>query len=396
VTTERRRIDPDRPRLVALEQRAVALEGGRGIELRDPAGVVPHAAVLSPAAWWVASRFDGRQSCGDIAAEARAQGGDLTAEDVARLARQLAGAGLVEGPEHEALRARALAAFRAAGERAPSCAGGVYPADPAALRGHLDRQLAGASGTARGGPVRLLVAPHIDYARAGPGYGHAYRALAATDADLFVVFGTAHATPSRLFTLTRLDYATPLGPVETDRAVVDAIACALGEDEVLGDELCHRDEHSCELQMPWLRHVVRRPFRALPVLCSSISNLADPAAATGRFLGALAVAVRGRRVCFIAGADLAHLGPSYGDPRPATPAELAASAARDRRTMAFVAAGDAEGFRRDATGDDGGRRICGIAPIYAAMQASGAAAVLLHYQQWTDGTDSVSFAAAAG
>jgi AmmeMemoRadiSam system protein B len=396
VTTGPRRIDVHRPRLVALVRRAAAQRNGQQIELRDASGVAPRAVLLSPAGWWVASRFDGRRTCAEIAAEARAEGSDLADEDVSRLARQLAGAGLVEGAEREALRARALAAYRAGGVRAPSFAGGIYPRDPGSLRADLDRQLAAAEGAPRDAPVRLLVAPHIDYVRGGPGYGHAYGALAAADADLFVVFGTAHAAPSRLFTLTRLDYATPLGPVETDRAVVDAIAGALGEDEVLGDELCHREEHSCELQMPWLRHVVQRPFRALPVLCASVSDLPDPAAATRPFLAALAAAVRGRRVCFVAGADLAHLGPAYGDARSPTQGELAASAARDRNTMARVAAGDPEGFRRDAADGDVPRRICGVAPIYAAMRASGIGAALLHYQQWTDGTDSVSFAAAAG
>ena len=40
--------------------------------------------------------------------------------------------------------------------------------------------------------------------------------------------------------------------------------------------------------------------------------------------------------------------------------------------------------------------MCGVAPIYAAMRAAGRGARLLHYGQWTDGTDMVSFAAAAG
>jgi AmmeMemoRadiSam system protein B len=241
------------------------------------------------------------------------------------------------------------------------------------------------------------VVPHIDYRRGAAGYARAYRALAATDADLLVVFGTAHASPPHLFTLTRLDYDTPLGPVETDRAVVDALSRALGEEELFADELAHRDEHSCELQMPWLRHVLgQRRFTAVPVLCSTVSHLRDAAAATGRFLSALARAVEGRRVCFVAAADLAHVGPRYGDLRPPTPGELSALEAEDRRTLAFVEAGDADGFHRDAVRDDARRRLCGVAPIYAALRASGGAARVLHYAQWSDGTDSVSYAAAAG
>jgi AmmeMemoRadiSam system protein B len=388
----------ERPRLIPLEAQAATLEdGSSGVSLRDPLGVVRSVATLSPAAWWLVARFDGRRTPEEIAAEAAEEGLAVAPAEVRKLAEGLGRAGFLEGPAHEALRRGALDAFRALGARPPSCAGGVYPADAAALRRALDGWLAAAPpAPASAAPVRLLVAPHIDYHRGGEGYARAYRALAGTDADLFVVFGTAHASPRRLFTATRLDYDTPLGPVPTDRGVVDALARAVG-DELFDDELAHRDEHSCELQMPWLRHVLGgRAFSAVPVLCSSIAHLDDPAAAVDRFLEALARAVEGRRVCYVAAADLAHVGPRYGDLRPPTAGELAALEGEDRRTLGRLAAGDAAAFHRDAARDDARRRICGIAPIYAAMRASGAGARLLHYAQWTDGTDSVSYAAAAG
>jgi MEMO1 family protein len=280
--------------------------------------------------------------------------------------------------------------------RPPSCAGSVYPAEPAALRRALDAWLALPSPAARPGAkaTRLLVAPHIDYLRGARGWAAAYRAL-ATDADLFVVLGTAHATPPRLYALTRKDHATPLGVVPTDRAALDAIVHEVGAREVLSDEAAHDGEHSIELQLVALRHVLRRPFTALPVLCSAISHLADPAPFTARFLAALGRALAGRRVCLIASADLAHVGPAYGDPRPPTAAEAARLEGRDHETLALVAAGDAARFHRDALRDDARRRLCGLAPIYAALRVSGTGARLLHYERWTDGVDSVSFAAAA-
>ncbi len=290
--------------------------------------------------------------------------------------------------------------------RPTSCAGTVYPEDPPELRAALDAWLrleplpspaaspAGARG--EGARARLVVSPHIDYCRGARGYAHAARALAASSAELFVVLGTAHEAPPHLFTLTRRDYATPLGPVPTDRAAVDAVARELGEAEAFGSEPFHDAEHSIELQLVLLKHVLRRPFTALPVLCSSISHLAEPGRFTARFLAALARAIEGRAVCFVASADLAHVGPLYGDPRPPTPAEVSRVEADDRRTLAFLAAGDAGGFHGDALRDDARRRVCGTAPIYAAMRAAGRGARLLHYERWTDGVDSVSFAAAAG
>ncbi len=212
-----------------------------------------------------------------------------------------------------------------------------------------------------------------------------------------MVFGTAHASPSHLFTLTTQSYDTPFGVVHTDRALVGALAAELGEEELFADELCHRQEHSVELQMVWLRHLFPdHPLQVLPVLCASISHVADPEGATAPFLSALRRAIEGRKACFVAAADLAHVGPQFGDPAPPTPEELEALAAEDRRTLDLVAAGEPSAFHRDAVRDDSRRRLCGIAPIYAAMRMAGTGARLLHYGQWSDGTDSVSFAAAAG
>jgi MEMO1 family protein len=391
----------DRPRLVPVESHAVTCDDGeRLMVLRDPAGIAGEGLGLSPAAYWVAQQLDGTRTPEELLVFARGAGAEVGEAELSALVDALAEAGFLEGPTREVQRRRALREFRAQPARAPSCAGTVYPTDPAKLRSALDTWLAHPDGPSPAAPVRqpvrLVIAPHIDYARGASGYAHAYRALAATDADLFVVFGTAHSTPLHLFTLTRLDQDTPLGPVRTDRAVVEALAAELGEAELFDDELAHRDEHSIELQLIMLAHVVRRPFTVVPVLCSSISHLPDPAPATARFLSALGRAVQGRRVCWVAGADLAHVGPQYGDPRPPSTRELASLADEDRRTLGRVAAGDAAGFHRDAIRDDGRRRLCGIAPIYAALRASGLAARLLHYQQWTDGTDSVSFVAAVG
>jgi hypothetical protein len=398
-------LDEERPRLVPLEPHPVELEdGSTAVALRDPQGILEQVAVVSPAAYLVLAHFDGTRTLGEVQRALALRGHEVPLAQIRTLAGKLREAGLLYGAAYEERRARALEEYRRAPARAPACAGGAYPDDPGELRRALDdlfRHPEGPGGPPGAGterPVRLLVSPHIDFHRGGHSYAHAYRALAeACDADTFVVFGTAHASPPRLFTLTRQSYDTPLGPVQTDASLVDALAAELGEAEVLGEELCHRTEHSVELQMVWLRHLFAgRDIRALPVLCSSISRLSDPASGTERFLSALERALAGRRACFVAGADLAHVGPQFGDPRPPTAEELAALADEDRRTLSFLAGGDPAGFHRDGIRDEDRRRLCGVAPIYAAMRMAGTGARLLHYGQWSDGTDSVSFAAAAG
>ena len=396
---------PLRPRLVPLEPRPIQLQdGSRAVMLRDPYGVLERAAVVTPAAYWVLAHFDGHRDLDEVMSALVAAGlRGVRREDVERVAAQASEAGLVFGPAYRARHTEALAAFRSR-PRAPACAGGAYPDQEVELREMLASFYTHPEGpgardgrSRSGAGARLVVAPHIDFRRGGPAYAHAYHALEGCDADVYVVFGTAHASPPHLYTLTRQDYATPLGPVATDRAVVDALASQLPEEELFADELVHSGEHSCEFQMIWLRWILGdRPFRAVPVLCSSISHLADPAAATERFLTALARATRGHKVCCVASADLAHVGPQYGDELAPTRADLAELEAQDRRTLAFLVKGEPDAFHRDAVVEDERRRLCGVAPIYAAMRASGRGARLLHYSQWTDGTDMVSFAAAVG
>jgi hypothetical protein len=398
--------DRDRPRLAPLDPRPVTLgDGSQGVLLRDPLGVLPQDPVVTAPAWVVLAHCDGAHSLDDIHRALERLGAVTKKGLVEGLIHHALEVGILEGPAYAGLRERAIAGYRSAPFRASACAGSSYPEDAAELRAELDGYLAGVTGpgtsrraaTRRPRPVSLIVSPHIDFQRGGAAYAHAWQAAAGCDADLFVVFGTAHASPPRLFTLTRQSYVTPLGTLATDRALVDRLARELGSEEVLGDELCHKSEHSCELPMVWLQHLVgSRPFRVLPVLCSSTSHLADPGPATDHFLGALRRAVAGRKVCYVAGADLAHVGPQFGDKRPPSRGELAALASEDRGTMSFVAAGDAAAFHRDALRGDSRRRLCGTAPIYAALRMAGVGARLLHYGQWSDGTDSVSFAAAAG
>jgi len=391
-----------RPKLRPCEPRP--LDGpradGLAVALRDVLGIAPEMVALSAAAYTAATHFDGRNTLRDLGA--RFGGGDAEVEAFCRLADALDRAGFLEGTAFEAMKAEALGRYRAKPVREAACAGGSYPDEPGALRAFLDAFFAHAQGPGdRGvegaGPaVRGLVAPHIDLHRGGPCYAHAYRALRqGRDADLFVVFGTAHATPPHLFTLTGKSYDTPLGPIPTDAAVFDALVAELGEDEVLADELVHRQEHACEFQMVWLQHLFgHRPITALPVLCSSIDHLARPEASVRSFIEALRRAVAGRKVCFIAGADLAHVGVLYGDPRGPTPEELTGFADDDLRTLEHFCHADAHAFAIDARRNGAARRLCGTAPMFAVrMSLPDAKGDLLRHQQWTDGTDSVSFCA---
>jgi MEMO1 family protein len=251
--------------------------------------------------------------------------------------------------------------------------------------------------------IRGVIAPHIDYHRGGPAYAWAYRELAErSQADLFVILGTCHAGMEHPFALTRKDYAGPMGDVPVDRDFVDVLARRARQD-CFGSELAHRVEHSIELQAVFLRYLYadRRDFSIVPVLTSFAHEAMhqgqrpDDDTRVPRFLEALAetIAASGRRVALIAGADLAHMGPRFGDGEPVGAPELARIEREDGVMLETVAAVDPDAFFDSVARDGDRRRICGYSPIYALLRAlGGGSGQVTRYGQWPDPNGMVSFA----
>jgi len=398
----------DAPRLRAVEAFPVEQEGQRYVALRDPAGYVAEVIMLPVDLVEVLALFDGEHPISAIQAELlRRHGEQVARASLEQLIGELDAHGFLESPAFARRRAAIDDAFLGAPRRPASHAGGAYPDDPAELRSRMDGfftspQGPGTVGDFQGGGVSGLIAPHIDFHRGGPAYAWAYRDLAERcDADLFVIFGTCHAGMADPFALTRKDYDTPLGPARVDREVVEALAARAGQD-CFGSELAHRNEHSIEFQAVFLSYLYagRRDIRIVPVLTSfahealARGQRPDDDPRVGRFLDALAdLAGSGRRVAFIAGADLAHVGPRFGDPQPVSPAELGTIDREDREMLRAVQAGDPEGFFESVRADGDRRRICGLSPIYTLLRVrAGAKGLLRQYGQWPDPQGVVSFA----
>ena len=397
------------PRLRAVEAFPVEQDGERYVALRDPAGYTSAVVMLPVALIDILALLDGAHDIGAIQAEIARRDGELVArEHIEQLVAALDEQGFIDSPAFAARRTSIDRTFLVAPRRRAQHAGGAYAGEPTPLRAAMDRFFAPPDGPGppaafRGGGVHGLVAPHIDFHRGGPAYAWAYRQLAERgESDLFVIFGTCHAGMEHPFALTRKDFDTPLGAARTDRDFVDALARRARQD-CFGSELAHRIEHSIEFQAVFLQYLYggRREISIVPVLTSYVHE----ALARGRrpqddprvpaFLDALGetVANCGRRVAFIAGADLAHMGPRFGDPAPITPAELSVIDREDREMLAAVEAADAEAFFECARRDHDRRRVCGLSPIYTLLRAlDGVPGTLQRYGQWPDPEGVVSFA----
>jgi hypothetical protein len=231
------------------------------------------------------------------------------------------------------------------------------------------------------------------------------RALEAQTVDTFILLGTSHAPMRQPFALCRKGFETPLGTLEPDLGAIDALAEAVPFD-AYADQFNHKREHSLEFQVVFLKHLLGdRPAKIVPVLAGLGEHQArgtDPAGdgAVEKMLATLRhiVETRGGRAVLVAGADLAHIGPRFGDDRPAD-SQLEALDVTDRDSLARATAPDAPAFWEHVARDLDTRRVCGLAPIYSLLRAlpKGSRGDVLHYEQTVDeGDGSVVSHAAVG
>jgi len=411
----------DRPKLRPLDVVPVEKEGQVFVRLHDPSRLSDKVALVPQEMLHLLVLFDGEHSIVDIQAALMRRFGQLVpSQQIQEIIGQLDEVLFLESDRFREHVRRLVEEFRRSPVRPSSSAGLSYPSDPKALAAQLD-----ASFTAKGGPGRPrpyevcvaqppsavgcertqprpavphrlvgLVAPHIDFERGGPSYAWAYKALGEScDADLFVVFGTAHHGNDSLYILTHKAFETPFGTLPTHGDLVDAVARRYGRD-VFADELLHKTEHSIEFQVVMLQHMLNgRSIEMVPVLCGGMERQVGEAESPGQvaevsdFFAALreALAASGRRVCAIAGADLAHVGRQFGDEFDLTPEVMSDVERADRETLGFVQSLDADGFYNCVRRDDNARHICGVPPIYALLSTIDATCTqLLDYRQAVD------------
>ena len=371
---------------------------GKALVLRDREGIATTAIAIRADLAPIVTCLDGFRSADDVARLASRQMGRLIDTSVVkRIVADLDAAKMLDTPSFREKRREVVATFLAAPDRPAFHAGGAYDANPMVLGRFIEEQcLAKAPHAASAAGMRAICSPHMDLFRAAEGYGHAYRALAdglSSEVDTFFLLGTSHAPMRRPFAVCDKRFLTPEGALRPNHALIDKLARKSLFD-VRADEYLHKAEHSIELQAVFLRHLVGdKPVSIVPILCGlgdAPSALSDPAknADTESFLDALREIVEqlGRRAFLIAGADLAHVGPRFGDAKPLDAVGREALAARDRESITLMEQNDATGFYFQVAADLKARRVCGLGPIYTLLRAlpPTTGGELLHYTQHVD------------
>jgi MEMO1 family protein len=251
--------------------------------------------------------------------------------------------------------------------RPPAVAGQFYAGSGAELAHQLERCFLDPRGPgelpvrhrSHERPLRAAVVPHAGYEFSGPIAAHAYARIAAERApESVLILGVDHHGLGAGPSLSDRAWATPLGPTAVDHELV----AALDHPPIRIDEAAQAEEHSIEVQLPFLEYVVPRPkFVALQVRFGPFDQLQKVAEIVRS-------AVKDRDALLLASTDFSHYVPARTAER------------LDRLAIDAILARDARLLYETVVGND--ISMCGIAPttvLLAALSEENLTARLLRW-----------------
>ncbi len=235
-------------------------------------------------------------------------------------------------------------------------AGTWYAAGERRLRQQVDELLAAAAQPAAASePLSGLVVPHAGYVYSGRAAAVGYACLASTSYRRAVILAPSHFAAFHGAALLDVDaFETPLGAVPVDG---EGLTAVLDQPLFRADPEPYRQEHSLEIQLPFLQRVLPGA-PVVPVLLGSVAD--DDYAVVARALRQLA----SDDTIFIVSSDFVHYGWRFDYlPFPAEGPERVRAGLRalDMGAIERVCAGDAAGFRGYVA--ETGATICGRIPI---------------------------------
>jgi len=250
--------------------------------------------------------------------------------------------------------------------RFPAVAGSFYERSGDALLRQVRESYTHPLGPGRvpkveSGPRRLLglVVPHAGYVYSGPVAAHSYAALASDGwPSSFVILGPNHHGVGAPLALTNHEWQTPLGTVPADAELYRALAKPPFEDDIRA----HRDEHSIEVQLPFLQQL-HDALRFVPI-CMAFQEY-DLAAEVG---GLVAAAAQGKDVVMIASSDFTHVGSQYYQLPTRGLTAPAFAKEQDAKAIEKILALDPKGFAGKVVQAE--ISMCGYGPVTAMLTAA--------------------------
>jgi AmmeMemoRadiSam system protein B len=187
--------------------------------------------------------------------------------------------------------------------RKAAVAGSWYPGTAGAIASEVDRYLEAAASASAPGRLVALLSPHAGLRYSGPVAAYGYGLLRGRSPLTVVLVGPSHrAAFDGVALQAEGAWETPLGRAPIDGEIARALLDA--ESVVFEDAGVHRDEHSLEMQMPFLQRLVP-DLRIVPLMMGSQSR--DEIESLAQALGR---ALAGRDALLVASSDLSHYQPA--------------------------------------------------------------------------------------
>ncbi len=241
--------------------------------------------------------------------------------------------------------------------RAPVAAGRFYPAEPDKLLKAIHYYLDDAVPSSGKRPV-AIVSPHAGYIFSGQISADAFKQAAGYDYDVVVILGTNHRVAgfNGVSVFPKGGYRTPLGIVTIDEDISARLINS--EKEFTFLESVHRQEHSIEVQIPFIQTL----FPGVKIVAAIVGST-DPDLCL-RFGRAIAKALQDRRGLIVTSSDLSHY-PAYEDAVVIDSMILKAMITLDLQAVRLAIEKQMRnGFSQLAT------CACGEAPILAGIAAA--------------------------
>jgi AmmeMemoRadiSam system protein B len=405
----------DFPKLRNVNVFPVQMSGETLLCLQDPQNISEKALFLPLPLYFIVSLFDGQHSILDIQAEYMRRFGELLfTEKIQEIIGQLEENLFLEGDRFQEALKEKEESFKKALVREAAFAGKSYEKDPESLKIQIEGYFKRADGPGFSeqeegvNGLRGIIAPHIDFQRGGFCYAFAHQEIGKKNSSTcFIIFGISHTSIQNPFCLTRKDFMTPLGTLEVDKELVDAIQSQCPYN-LFADERVHRSEHSIEFQCIFLRFLYPEPasLKIVPILSGSFQEAVEKGVSPmelkpiRQFIESLieAISSNKKEVCYIASADLSHIGLQFGDREGVGEYALRILEEEDREMLKYVEEMDGEGFFASISKERDRRRVCGLPAIYSMLKVIDAkeGRLLKYGQAFTPETQSVvSFASMA-
>ena len=234
--------------------------------------------------------------------------------------------------------------------REPAVAGAFYPDKPDVLSRDVKKYLENSKKEKIEGDIVALISPHAGYMYSGQVAAYAYKLVEGRAFDSVVVVAPSHRVLFKGASLyNRGGYRTPLGIVPIDTELSKKMMERRKEIQFLPE--AHSQEHSLEVQIPFLQ-VVLKKFNLIPIVmepywswetCQSVAS-------------AIAETVKGKRVLLVASTDLSHFY-TYN-----IAVEL------DKIFLNHIERFDVEGLNRDLKNNR--TEACGGGPVITIMSAA--------------------------